>query len=76
VNTVQKSIYEALASIPDTLAHASTYVEIYKAHSSTALVQKTAELCKCILVTLRLIIEFFLKSSISKFSTTNRNGGH
>ncbi|CAN9187347.1 unnamed protein product, partial [Alternaria alternata] len=63
VSGTQQAIYEALASIPEALSHASAYVEIYKAHSSDALVKKTAELCKNILVVLRVIVEFFAKSS-------------
>jgi hypothetical protein len=64
---LSKSIYEALASIPDVLEHASTYVEIYKAHRSPALVSKTASLCKAVLTTLRLVIEFVTKGSLSKY---------
>ena len=66
MSDVQKSISETLASIPEILAHGSAYVDIYKAHSSEALVQKTAALYKSILVALQLIIKFFLKSSFSK----------
>jgi hypothetical protein len=68
MSEVRQIIYETLASIPDTLAHASTYIEIYKAHSSETLVQKTAALCKRILISLQLIIQFFLRSSFSKSS--------
>lgn len=65
-SSLNKTISEALASIPDTLTHASTYVEIYKSHSSDALVEMTAALCKCILHTLRLIVDYFLKNPIRK----------
>ena len=66
MSEVRRLIYETLASIPDTLAHASTYIDIYKVHSSDILVQQTAALCKSILVLLQLIVQFFLKSSFSK----------
>lgn len=66
MNEVRHIIYETLASIPDTLAHANTYIEIYKAHSSETLVRKTAVLFKSILISLQLIIQFFLRSSFSK----------
>lgn len=73
LSSVNKSIYEALATIPDVLKHADTYVAIYKAGASTALVRKTADLCKVILTTLRLIIEFISKRSMSMFETS-KNG--
>ncbi|OIW31235.1 hypothetical protein CONLIGDRAFT_700977 [Coniochaeta ligniaria NRRL 30616] len=66
VSETRQLIYETLASIPDTLAHAGTYIEIYKAHSSKTLVQQTAALLKRILITLRLIIQFFLQSSFKR----------
>lgn len=66
MNDVQQAIYDTLAGIPDSLAHAKAYVEIYKAHTSTSLVKNTAALCKSILVSLQLIIRFFLKGSFSK----------
>lgn len=59
------SIYETLANIPDNMSHASAYVDIYQAHSSETLVQKTAALCKIILTALQLVIQFLLKSSFS-----------
>lgn len=63
---LSKSIYEALACIPDVLDHAGTYIDIYKAHRSSTLVSKTASLCKAILTTLRLVIEFITKGSLSE----------
>ncbi|RDL36240.1 Uncharacterized protein BP5553_06852 [Venustampulla echinocandica] len=71
---VQKTIHETLASIPDTLAHANAYVEIYKAHSSESLVQKTAALCKSIMISLQLIIQFFLKGSFRRGATAILKG--
>jgi hypothetical protein len=65
ISGIHKSIYEALASIPDVLEHAGTYVEIYQAHRDAALVKKTANLCKAILTTLRLVIEFIMQGSFS-----------
>lgn len=60
---MQRLIYEALATTPYKLSYASAYVEIYKARSSDALVQKTAGFCKDILYVLRLVVEFFMKCS-------------
>ncbi|KAF2833086.1 hypothetical protein CC86DRAFT_450891 [Ophiobolus disseminans] len=73
---VNKSIYEALASIPDVLDHAGTYVAIYRAGASTALVRKTADLCKSIVKTLRLIIEFITKGSLKRFTGAVLKGDH
>ena len=66
ISEVRQLIYETLAEIPDTLTHASAYIDIYKAHLSESLVRNTAALCKCILVLLRSIVQFFLRSSFSK----------
>ncbi|KAG8526825.1 uncharacterized protein KY384_008254 [Bacidia gigantensis] len=71
---IRRIIYETLASIPDALTHASTYIEIYNAHSSEALVEKTAALCKCILVLLQLIVRFFLKGSFKRGVTAVLKG--
>ncbi|KAH7080231.1 hypothetical protein BKA63DRAFT_600602 [Paraphoma chrysanthemicola] len=73
---LSKSIYEALASIPDVLDHAGTYIDIYKAHRSSALVSKTASLCKAILTTLRLVIEFITKGSLKRFTGAMLKGSH
>jgi hypothetical protein len=60
-------VYDALASIPEALRHASTYVQTYTAHTNIPLVQKTASLCKSILVILNLGIDFITKTSLSEY---------
>lgn len=68
VSDMHKTIAETLATIPDVMEHAGTYVRIYGSHRSLSLNRKTVDLCKAILVTLRLVIEYIMQGSLSGFS--------
>ena len=66
MSKVRESVLQALADIPEIIARAEVYVEIYKVHPARRLKQTTATLFKAILTLLRFILEYFRRNSISK----------
>ena len=68
MSKVRDSVFQALADIPYTIARAEVYIEIYRAHPARRLKQATAALFKAVLISLRLILEYFGRSSLGKHS--------
>ena len=68
MSKVRESVSQALADIPYTIARAEVYIEIYKAHPARKLKQATAALFKAVLISLRLILEYFARNSLGKHS--------
>lgn len=66
MSKVRECVFQALADIPDIIARAEVYIEIYKVHPARRLNQTTVALFKAILISLRLILEFFGTSSVGK----------
>ena len=57
---------KTLADIPEYVASAETYRDIYANEKSWALVQYTAQLCGAVLIALRHALDYLTESTISK----------
>ena len=64
MSKVRECVLQALADIPDIIANAEVYIEIYRFHPASRLNKATAALFKAILVSLRLIVEYFGRESL------------
>ena len=69
MSKVRESVLQALQDIPDIVARAEVYIDIYRIHRAHRLNQATAALFKAILVSLRLILEYFKRKSLGIPST-------
>lgn len=66
MSKVRDCVFQALADIPEIISHAETYVQIYRVHPARRLNLATAALYKAVLVSLRLILEYFDRKSIGE----------
>ena len=66
MSKVRECVFDALADIPEIIARAEVYIEIYKVHPARRLKQATAALFGAILSSLELILEYFGTKSIGK----------
>ena len=69
MSKVRECVLQAIEDIPDIVARAEMYIDIYRVHPARRLNQATAALFKAILVSLRLILEYFGRKSLSISST-------
>ena len=73
MSKVRECVFQALADIPEIISHAQTYVQIYRVHPARRLNLATAALYKAVLVSLRLILEYFDRKSIGEHSKISSN---
>ena len=75
MSEVREYVFQALADIPEIISRAETYVQIYRVNPARKLNLATAALYKAILVSLRLILEYFDRKSIGECPSipTNRS---
>ena len=66
MSKVRECVFQALADIPEIISHAKTYVQIYRVHPARRLNLATAALYKAVLVSLRLILDYFDRKSIGE----------
>ena len=64
MSKVRECVFQALEDIPDIIARAEVYIDIYKAHPARKLKQATAALFMAILTSLQLIEEYFSRKSL------------
>ena len=65
-NDVRIAIFKALAEIPESVARAVEYRTLYEDTKPQELIQKTAQLCKAILIALRHVMIYFTEGMISE----------
>lgn len=64
---VRESIFEAAQDVPDYIRATGDYLDIYEINRMDELEEKSAELCKAILVLFRLIMQHLTVSSARMF---------
>lgn len=64
MSKVRECVLHALNDIPGIVARAEVYIDIYRVHPARRLNQATAALFKAILVSLRLILQYFERKSL------------
>ena len=64
MSKVRECVLQAIEDIPDIVARAEMYIDIYSVHPARRLNQATAALFKAVLVSLRLILEYFERKSL------------
>ena len=69
MSKVREYVLQAIEDIPDIVTRAEMYIDIYRVHPSRRLNQATAALFKAVLVSLRLILEYFKRKSLGISST-------
>lgn len=65
---VKECIFEAIEDVPDYINETGDYLAIYEHNHLDELEEKSAELCKAIMVLFKLIMEYLNGSSESMFA--------